>query len=639
MKKIKKKTLSTPFYLFIVNGLTLCFGFIFFIVISLSALERTSVIQAKKNLRTFAYSLANIMQNKNNLLLYEPENHEELKEEGYRTIDRFVKYTASHDPAFRVTIVDENGTVVADSDMDLNMVGNHIDREEIKEALSGREGSSIRRSSIYDQNLIYYAIPFNYLGKNLALRLSIPVQENAFFSSSIRSDSIISALIVLSFVLVISFLIAGKVLNPLNELEETARHYQEGDFEYSPNISSPVEFVELAKTFTSMSQTIRKNIQDISKQRDELQTVFSGITEAIVVFNVDLQILQLNDVAMSFFLVGDVKNLKEKDALVAVVKNTEIINFVKQLICGEANKTEIETKLVASEEKTVAAEHAPRSVLVRCVKINDSINTDERYLLVVTDISRLKRLERVRKDFVANVSHELKTPITAIKGFIETLQDGAVEEPETARHFLGIMEQQSLRLINIIEDLLTLSKLEQNEIAIETEQVALQTLVADVFNTYYHVAASKNISLSQVFLPDETSIDVFVNPGLFSQAISNLVDNAIKYCPEHSQVKLTASLETKKPDGSPRRNPVVHIFVEDNGPGIPENARSRIFERFYRFDSGRSREDGGTGLGLSIVRHIIELHGGTVRAVSRPDGQEGACFEIMLPVRKQKRKV
>ncbi|MBR5866934.1 MAG: hypothetical protein IKZ04_03390, partial [Spirochaetaceae bacterium] len=213
------------------------------------------------------------------------------------------------------------------------------------------------------------------------------------------------------------------------------------------------------------------------------------------------------------------------------------------------------------------------------------------------------------------------------------------EEIETAKYFLSIMDQQSNRLINILEDLLMLSKLEQKEVAIETEQIDLRTIVQDVFNTYSHTAKKKNISLTYNFLPENSSIDVFVNPGLFVQAISNIVDNAIKYCPENSHISLNAMYENTKPDGSLRKFPVVHIFIEDNGMGIPEEALGRVFERFYRIDKGRSRDTGGTGLGLSIVRHIIELHGGNIKALSRADNQRGACFEIVLPIRKLKRKV
>ncbi len=631
---MKQKTkLTTPIYLFLINGLTMCFGFIFFVVISLFTLEKASIIQTKQNLRTFAYALENIMQNKANLVLSKPENYDELQKAGYRTLDDFLVNTASHDPSFRITIIDPDGFVIADSDSDVASVENQKSQEEVSQALEGKESFSIHRSFVYGNNAIYYAKPFHFKNENLVLRLSMPMEKIVFFSSSVKGDSVLYSLIVLSFVLLISFLIAGKILRPLVELKKAAQHYQTGDFDFEPKIDSPSEFVDLANTFTEMSHTIRKNFQYISNQRDELQAVFSGITEALIVFNSDMQVLQMNEIAMSFFLVNSDIKKEEKKSLSSIVENTDILTFVKHVInCEKNRKTEIETRLITSEQ-------APRSVLVRCVKMNGSVEGTNYYLLVVTDISRLKRLEKVRKDFVSNVSHELKTPITAIKGFIETLQNGALDEPETARYFLSIMEQQSTRLINILEDLLTLSKLEHSEVSIEKDQINLKAIVLDVFNTLSYDAAKKNISLSSVFIPEDNPIEVFVNPGLFMQAILNLVDNAIKYCPENSEVTLRASYEITKPDGSLRRNPVAHIFIEDNGPGIPEESMSRVFERFYRVDKGRSRDSGGTGLGLSIVRHIIELHGGNIKAILRADNQSGACFEILLPVRKQKKKV
>lgn len=629
----QKSKITIPVYLFLINGLTLCFGFIFFVFISLSSLEKASVIQTKQNLKTFAHALENIIISKTNLLLYKPNDYDELRKAGYRTLDNFLKYTASHDPSFRISIIDENGTVIADSDSNPSDLGNQKNKPEVIKALEGKEGCSIHRSAVYEYNSIFFAIPFYYKNKDLVLRLSMPMNKIVFFSSSIKTDSFFSSLIVLTVVLGISFLIAIKILKPLTELKKMAKHYQSGDFEYEPQIKSPSEFVELADTFTEMSHTIKKNFQHISNQRDELQAVFSGITEALIVFNSDMQVFQMNEIAMSFFLVNSDIKKEEKKSLSSIVENTDILTFVKHVInCEKNRKTEIETRLITSEQ-------APRSVLVRCVKMNGSVEGTNYYLLVVTDISRLKRLEKVRKDFVSNVSHELKTPITAIKGFIETLQNGALEEIETAKYFLSIMDQQSSRLINILEDLLMLSKLEQKEVAIETEQIDLRTIVLEAFNTFKYAASQKNISLICSFLPEDKQFDVFVNPGLFIQALSNLVDNAIKYCPENSEVKIKAIYETTKSDGSIRKFPVVHIFIEDNGFGIPEESLSRIFERFYRLDKGRSRDTGGTGLGLSIVRHIIELHGGNIKAILRADNQSGACFEILLPVRKQKRKV
>ncbi len=616
---IKHKPLKTSFYLFLINGLTLCFGFISFIVLSLNTLEKTSIKQTQQNLRTFAYAIEKILM----------QNQAPLPQ-----LDNLVKQIASHDPGFRISIIAEDGTVLGDSDADPAILENHLQRTEVRSALAGKESSAVRVSTVYAESLVYYAIPFQYQNRNLALRLSIPVRKNVFFSSTVRTDSIVSAVIVLLIVLVISFAIAARIISPLEELEKAAQQYKQGDFDYVPAVSSPREFSELAETFSGMARTIQKNIEDISRRRDKFVAVFSGITEALILFDESFQIQEMNDAARDFFSVPQNAPLPENKSLIAVLRNTDIINFIKDTVhgSGKKNKTEIETQLLSSGSAD-SERNGTRSVLVRCVTIKTTVQPDSKFLLVITDISRLKRLERVRKDFVANVSHELKTPITSIKGFIETLQDGALNEPETAKRFLSIMDQQSTRLINIIEDLLTLSKLEQTGFTLATQQTTVQECVADVLLSQQIAADAKHIAFRQTYVPENDPIRIAVNEGLFEQALGNIVNNAVKYCPDGSTVSVSAERIPAQEGTAARRYPAVKIVIEDDGAGIPEEYRKRIFERFFRVDKGRSRETGGTGLGLSIARHIVELHGGTIRACGRPGGEPGACFEITLPDR------
>lgn len=627
----KRKPLTTTFNLLLVNGLTICLSFFVFIVICLFSIRRTANIQTKQNLRTFAYSIERFIQLDPNLCIKKepirPHKLQENQENIPVTMDDFVKQFASHTSNFRITIIAADGTVIGESDSDLNTMENHLDREEVIAALNGREFSCIRKTTISDEKFIYFAMPFSFQDEKLVLRLSMPEEKNAFFSSSIGLNSIFFALILLFIVIFYSLVIANKILKPLDELEKASKEYQNGNLDYIPNISSPKEFAELAKTFSDMSLTIKNNIEKISRRRDELQTVFSVITEALLVIDNNLAILRMNNKAMIFFNITEDSLANEKKSIVDIINNPEIIEYIKDTInTPELNDTELEAKLEPYENSSEATKS--RNVLVRCVKIENTGNENAQYLIVITDISKLKRLETVRKDFVANVSHELKTPITSIKGFIETLQDGAIDEPETARHFLAIMEQQSKRLSSIIEDLLILSRLEQMDIAMELVVVNLQTLISDVVYSQSYLAEKKEITIKQIYLPQDFPININVNPGLFSQAISNLLDNAIKYSPEKSKITITSCIKNVKKG----KESYLQISVQDNGPGIPENCFNRIFERFYRFDNGRSREAGGTGLGLSIVKHIIELHNGTIVAKKRPDGENGGYFEIILPL-------
>lgn len=469
--------------------------------ISLNALEKTAIIQTQQNLRTFSFSVKQLILNQKDLTLAP------IPRENQVSLDQLIRETAAHDPGFRITVVYSDGRVLGDSDALLHELDNHANRPEIAKALAGEEAGAIRRSSVHGDIQVYYAIPFELRGHAMALRLSIPMGRNVFFSSNVRQDSVISTVAILFVILIITFVIAAKILRPLTELKKTARHYEEGDFDYVPSVTSPREFVELAENLQSMASTIQQNIQDISQSRDEL-----------------------------------------------------------------------------------------------------------------------RRLERVRKDFVANVSHELKTPVTAIGGFVETLQEGAIDDKDTAHHFLEIMAQQTSRLNNIIDDLLTLSRLEQEGAHIETQQINLLYLITDVMANYSYQAQTNNIAMDYEFFPKDAVIILTVNPGLISQALGNIVNNSVKYCPPGSKVHIGVQ-QFRGTEGAPW----VRIVVEDTGNGIPEEYRQRIFERFFRVDKGRSRATGGTGLGLAIVHHIINIHGGTIKATNRLDGNTGARFEIELP--------
>lgn len=241
------------------------------------------------------------------------------------------------------------------------------------------------------------------------------------------------------------------------------------------------------------------------------------------------------------------------------------------------------------------------------------------------NIESMKKLENVRKDFVANVSHEFKTPVTSIKGFSETLLDGAIDDTENARHFLNIINTQCDRLMGIIEDLLTLSRLENDNTAPDTTNTDIVELLRNLCDNMSKTAAKNKTKIE--FNSERMVLFAKINPGLISQAVSNLIENSIKYCPEHSIISL--DVEEIQSDSGKKS---VRIIEQDNGPGIPPQYRERIFERFYRVDKGRSRETGGTGLGLSIVRHIVSLHAGSVVETGRTDGKTGVRFVMDIPL-------
>ncbi len=612
-----RHSLRTWVFLFLINGLVLCGGFLLLIQQSLSVLEQTAQTQTEQNLKTFSYSFKT--------LIPDPSVN----------LDNFLKDVAQHNPGFRVTVINQNGTVIGDSDAeDISKLENHKFRSEVKAALSGKEGKFVRQSTVNTGEVMYYAIPIKYDGQNMALRLSMPVAQSVYFSSDESDIMIITSIIVLLIILLVSFLVSAHIVRQIGDLQKATDQYTKGNFDYALSIHSPREFEELGISVQRMAHQIKHNFTEISQQRDEFEAVFTGINEGLVVFDKNMNVQEYNQTAAFLFQTDFDINNDENDSpltLAQLVRNSEIIRLANtevqnnnKVIANDINEkmklsgvgTGIEAELHINAETHI--------VNARCIRIKGK-NENNLFLLVLNDITRNKHLEQVRKDFVANVSHELKTPVTSIKGFTETLLDGAVDDKDTSRHFLEIIDSQSSRLMNIIEDLLTLSRLEQNKEPLELSEANILVAVHQVCENFEQEAERKHISIKFIKPEKEEGYEANINEGLFSQAIGNLLDNAIKYCPEKSEVTCTVLTEVIANDKK------ILITVEDNGKGILPVYRERIFERFFRVDKGRSRETGGTGLGLSIVSHIIQMHGGSVKCTTREDSQNGARFEIRLP--------
>ncbi len=602
-----KKQIRTRVYLFAGNGILLCAGFLFFAYIGFSSLRQISYAQTTANLRTFALALRQLAVRTPGL---------DTAGGAYGTFDDFVKQLAAADPSFRISVIDGTGKILGDSDLNAQTLENHRLRPEIAAALDGNEGTDIRRSVSAGRMTIYYAVPLEYGGKSYAIRLSVPEETTVFFSSPVTVQSAYAACAVLAAVLILSAALSSRILRPLKALGTAAARYEQGDFSCRPGVTNPREFADLGNKLGKMAEKLALHIKNIRVQQEETEAVLAGMNEALLVLDSSLRMIKYNGAAAALF------GLSEKltgQPLIQCIRNTEIADFAKAAAEGSSPAAG-----TAAEVREDA-----HFLLVRCSRIS-AADTRFRYILVFTDITRLKNLERVRRDFAANVSHELKTPVTAIQGFIETLLDGALEDPPTARRFLGIMSQQSSRMTNIIEDLLTISRLEQDTDgrfpAVRMEQGNIQDIFRHVQVMCGGAAAEKEISLN--FTCGE-GLRGRMNAGLVEQAVANLVENAVKYSPAGSSVCVTAE---KRPDSdethsSGDRSRIV-ITVRDDGPGIPPVHRERIFERFYRIDKGRSRETGGTGLGLSIVRHIAIVHGGTVRLAP---SEKGACFVFEIP--------
>ncbi len=400
--------------------------------------------------------------------------------------------------------------------------------------------------------------------------------------------------------------VVDAISQPLVEMRTAAQRYAAGDLEYRFSVTEPEEVGAIAEALNSMAVELKARIATMQRQRGELEAILWSMSEGVVVLDAASRVRSVNTAAAK--LAGTTPQEATGRSLLDVFRSAELAE-----IADEAAVTDepVERNITLYLDE-------PRIIQVHGSALHSATDPRPGTLLVLHDITRLKRLEDIRRDFVANVSHELKTPITTIKGFIETLLDGAHEEPEQARRFLQIVKQNADRLHAIIEDLLSLSRLEQADAEIPRARTDLSRIAKRVAEACARAAEEKGITIGHEYAAPTVA---FVSSSLIEQALVNLVDNAVKYSEPGAEVTIRIGAA-----GEGR----IEIAVADTGPGIVPTALPRIFERFYRIDRARSRAMGGTGLGLAIVKHIALAHGGTVDVQSTVG--QGSTFSLTLPI-------
>ena len=536
-------------------------------------------------------------------------------------IDEFCK-TSGKLSEFRITVILPDGLVIGDSQQDVGEMENHKDRPEIIDALSKNDGLSKRYSDTQKRSLLYYAVKIVDPKSNRVLgvlRAAYPVAQlqNVYWEMTL--NVFIVAAIALALSLLISISLVRKINKPIYELISAAEDFNLTDKWPRLIIEKPAELALLTKTVSDMASQLQKRLVEITDQRNQINAVFNSMLESLVVVDQDLTILDINPAGCNLLRME--KSVAEGKSVLDAFRNTNLFTFAKQT--WDIKRPQ-ETEILYRQPKPVnAVENSGEKgdievyLQVHGTVISGQNDQKNRLLLVFNNITRIKQLEMVRKDFVANVSHELKTPITSIKGFVETLLDGALEDQATAKRFLGITIRQTEQLIAILDDLLILSRLEKDEYGIiEKEIVNLKSVALNAIQVCEDSANAKNIN---IILDCDTPASAPINSVLMEQALVNLLDNAIKYSGADTEIRLTIESD---------RN-YFFIKVSDQGAGIPEQDLPRIFERFYRVDKGRSRDRGGTGLGLSIVKHIVLAHNGEIN-VSSTLGK-GSEFIIILP--------
>lgn len=401
----------------------------------------------------------------------------------------------------------------------------------------------------------------------------------------------------------------------LRRLYMATTEFAAGDLSRRPTADAPREVQLLAQGMADMAVSLQQRIAAIESQQTQLEAILGNMVEGVILVDRQLRIRSINAAAQRIFEIAPTEWPADgPPTLLEVIRNSELHDFVRHTL--EEDTTQ-ETSIVLYTSPPRYMQVHGTTLHIGIVKPGQPVpDREAAILLVLNDITRLKELENIRRDFVANVSHELKTPITSILGFVETLAEGEIEDPAEIQRFLGIVSAQAHRLNAIIEDLLHLSRLEQQHDAIEKGHCRAEEIVAMVRQTVQNAADEHQITLRDTY---RGKTDVCVNAHLVEQALTNLVDNAIKYCPARSEVTV----------GFEHHGTAIVFTVSDNGPGIELPDQARVFERFYRTDKARSRSLGGTGLGLAIVKHIARAHNGTVELSSVPGA--GSTFTITIP--------
>jgi two-component system phosphate regulon sensor histidine kinase PhoR len=508
----------------------------------------------------------------------------------------------------RVTLILPDGTVAGESAKSREQMENHRDRPEVKTVIEqGKTGQAVRFSNSVRKNMLYVAVPVYHDGAVAGVvRTAMPLLRIEETLSGIEHRLLWGGAAILLLAAILSFAVSRRISRPLEQIKRGAERFAAGDFSYRLHADGSSEIGSLAETMNQMAAQLEERLLSISKERNQREAVLASMVEGVLAVDTAGRIISLNRAAAQFFNILRPETAAGR-GIEEVFRNSTLQRFVDHVLTGqEASECEllVENRQTSHLQVRGAALLGPQERRIGAV-------------IVFNDVSRLRRLENLRRDFVANVSHELKTPITSIKGFAETLLDGALKNPEEAERFLKIIARHADRLNSIIEDLLMLSRLEQDgKEGMSLETADINGILQSAVDVCSPRVAAKKIAIT-VSCP--AGLTASVNRPLIEQAMINLISNAIKYSADEKEVKVSAQAA----DGG------VLLQVQDHGIGIETKHLDRLFERFYRVDKGRSRHEGGTGLGLSIVKHIAQAHGGTVSVQSRYG--EGSVFSIFLP--------
>jgi two-component system phosphate regulon sensor histidine kinase PhoR len=505
----------------------------------------------------------------------------------------------------RVTILANDGQVLVDSQSDSQTVENHVNRPEFREALAKGSGRAVHHNPTLNRDFSYYAIRYDRTDAGtVVLLLALPIETVDEVVQSFRRSLWLSSILILLIAGAAALQISRIFSDRVERLKEFSRRVAAGDFRPILADSSGDALEALGASMNRTAAQLDATIRTLTEERNLSTAILGSMVEGVAVVNASERLLFANQGFAG--ILGLQLPLKSGSALVESVRQTELIEAVRHVLRGEAR--------VEAEIATGTLRQHFFAATVASVRAGDTLGA----VVVLHDISELRRLERVRRDFVANVSHEFKTPLTAIQGFAETLLAGAIDDAKNRERFLEIILEHSRRLARLTDDLLRLSQMDSDRLELEIDEITVEQIVDSCLATAQHRAVENGQHLS-VSVPSKMP-NVAGDRRRLAEVLQNLLDNARQYTLPGGEIVLSAEAHDSE----------IVFTVADTGIGIPQADQTRIFERFYRVDAARSREAGGTGLGLAIAKHLIEAQGGRIWVESEIG--KGSRFHFSVPV-------
>lgn len=504
----------------------------------------------------------------------------------------------------RLTIIDQAGVVLVDSSKDVTRMDNHINRPEVVDALDEDGfGRAIRYSDTLRKSFIYVAKRVTINGETYYIRLADPIDEIAQISANNIKTAIWLALLASLVAAAIGIVISNKITKPIQDLIHSSDLIARGQYNKKIYVSSNDEVGQLAESFNTMRKNLSHTMNALTTRNAELQAILNSMASGIIAVDINENIILINQQCF------DILNLPESvvsihDSVYKVVKNQKIVDMIKRST-SEGHSTVAE----------IVHPHIDKILKVHVQPIRVDNREIMGTMIVIDDITQIRRLEGMRSEFVSNVTHELKTPLTSILGFVDTLKDGAIEDRDKAVRFLDIIENEAERLNRLISDILLLSEIENTVHEKEHISLSMAEIIQEVVDMLSINVGDKPIDFRFVTKRDVT---IAANRDRIKQLMINLIDNAIKYT-EAGHVHIHLYYDDKD----------AIVKIEDTGMGFDASQQVRLFERFYRIDKARSRKYGGTGLGLSIAKHIVNLYKGEIKVKSARG--VGTTFTVLLP--------